>query len=93
MKSKILEWIGEKAIDGAVWTAEKIGEGILWVLKIVGKGIAKGLIAVIQGSDAIFIIVAMVGVYFIMSGNRKLGTKLTSGSFLTYVLAKAVLGC
>lgn len=40
--------------------------------------------------DQVFAIVAICGVFFIMAGFKKLGTKLTSGSIVGYTICKVV---
>lgn len=81
------------------WTIGTVGDG----LKAVGNGIKKILIGN-TGSDilntfsldsltGIFIIVAMVGVFFSMAGEKKIGTKLSSLSFVIYLILKVILAC
>lgn len=43
--------------------------------------------------DNIFILIAMLGVFFIMFGFRKVGTKMTSGSIFGYLACKVVVLC
>lgn len=78
--------VKELFIDGVERTGEKIGEGLIYVLKWMGKGI--GNIAL--GGESLFVIAAMIGIYITMAGNKKLGTKISSISLISYVLIKAV---
>lgn len=47
---------------------------------------------ILQFYDLI-IIVAIVGVYFMIFGNKKMGTRLTSLSMLIYFLAEVISKC
>ena len=64
------------------WLGSKIG----WLITIGVKGIAAFMI----NFDGAFIIVAIVGIYLIMAGSKKLGTKLTSGAFILYLICKVI---
>ena len=64
------------------WIGDKTGQ-------IIGAG-AKGITIFICNFDGAFIIVAIVGIYLIMAGSKKLGTKLTSGAFILYLICKVI---
>lgn len=74
--------------SGIEWTGEKIGEGIIYSLKWIGKKIGN----VALSGESIFVIAAIIGVYLSMAGNKKLGTKISSISMLTYLIVKVVMG-
>lgn len=61
-------------------------DGIVWVLKKVGGFIAE------QGTqlDPIFSLICIIGIFIIMAGFKKLGTKITSASILGYIACKVV---
>lgn len=59
---------------------EKIGEKILEIL-------AAGVVEL----TPVFVIVAIVGIFMTMAGYKKLGTKVSSLSFLIYIILRAVL--
>lgn len=47
---------------------------------------------VVENGEQIFTLVAMVGVFVSMFGGKKLGTKLTGGSILSYIIVKVISG-
>lgn len=59
-----------------------VSNGVSHVKSSIDGAIGNGLVQ----STPIFIVVAMIGVYISMSGNRKLGTKISSGAILLYIL-------
>lgn len=61
-------------------------DGVIWVFKkVIGFVGACG-----TDLDGLFIVVAIVGVFLIMAGFKNVGTKLTSGSILGYIVCKVV---
>jgi hypothetical protein len=71
-----------------------------WVKSKVSEITTQGVITILAGTgklllqfDEVFLIVAMIGVYFIIFGNRKMGTKITSISTLLYFLAGVISKC
>lgn len=71
-----------------------------WLKTKAAELTASGLIATVAGLgklalqfDDLLIIVAIIGVYFMIVGNKKLGTKITSGSILVYFLAEVMSKC
>lgn len=81
------QWVVGKIGDGFLWVGDKIIDGLGWIGKYIDKGgdvIADELIGV-------FIIGGMIGVFITMSGNKELGTKVSSISFLVYVAIKILL--
>lgn len=73
--------------DAAIWVGNKLAGGFIWVLKQMGIGGA----VIVSELDYIFLLGAIVGVYLIMAGNKRLGTKFTSLSILSYLIARVVL--
>lgn len=56
----------------------------------VGKSIIGFIVTNGVELDQVFVVVAICGIFVIMAGFRKLGTKLTSGSILGYIACKVV---
>lgn len=81
--------------DGVSYVFEKAGDGVAWgigkVLEVVGTG-ALALIKELAGCSTIFAIVATLGCFVIMSGRNELGTKITSGSIITFIVCKVMAG-
>lgn len=69
-----MEWIGDKLSSFVGWIA---------------KGGLRGLGKIGDECTGLFIIVAIIGIYITMAGNKKLGTKVTSMDFIIYILLKA----
>lgn len=63
-----------------------------WTAKGVTTSIAGVGILLVQ-LEGVFIIVAIVGVYLVMSGHRSLGTKFTSLSILLFLIAEVLSKC
>lgn len=59
------------------------------IAEILGSGVNAGL----DQFHDLFVLIALIGVYLIFAGNKKLGTKFTSGSILSYIILKAVFKC
>ena len=66
---------GSRFLDGAIFVGKKL-------LKFIADN---GV-----DFDQVFVVVAICGVFVIMAGFRKLGTKLTSGSIVGYIVCKVV---
>lgn len=66
------------AEDKLTWGLIKLGDG----LKVVCDSLAK--------QDFVFVVGAMVGAYFIIAGNKNVGTKITSTSIILFVFLKVV---
>lgn len=69
-------------VDGA----SKFLDGAVFVGKKILKFIADNGV----NFDQVFVVVAICGIFVIMAGFRKLGTKLTSGSIVGYIVCKVV---
>lgn len=67
------------------WISNKTGEFVGWI----AKGGLRGIGRIGNECTGIFIIIAIIGVYITMSGNKKLGTKITSLDFMVYIILKA----
>ena len=68
-------------------------EAITWLSEKALELLNGGLINVCKALSAqthVFSIVAIVGAYLIMFGNKETGTKITSTTLITYVLLKVV---
>ena len=68
-------------------------EVITWLSEKALELLNGGLINVCKALSAqthVFSIVAIVGAYLIMLGNKETGTKITSTTLITYVLLKVV---
>ncbi|MDF2701024.1 MAG: hypothetical protein K0Q49_2588 [Haloplasmataceae bacterium] len=75
------------------WLETKTGGAIEWVATKFSDLTAQGVTVIIAktGSlivncEGLFIIAGLIGVYFMLAGNRKTGTKITSTSILLYLL-------
>ena len=64
--------------DKLSWGLIKLGEG----LKVVCDNLVQ--------QDFVFIVGAMIGAFFIKSGNKNVGTKITSTSIILFVILKVV---
>ncbi len=67
--------------DKVSWVIIKFGEG----LKTVCDNLAQ--------QEFVFVIGALIGAYFMIAGNKKVGTKITSTSFILYIILKVVTSC
>lgn len=65
---------------------QQLVEGILWA----GGKVLHFVATCGTELDSIFIVVAIVGFFFIMADCKKLGCKLTSGSIIGYLICKVV---
>lgn len=66
------------AEDKMTWGLIKLGEGI--------RVICESLVQ----QDFVFIVGAMMGAFFMMAGNRSIGTKITSTSIILFIILKVV---
>lgn len=64
----------------------KIGDLFSWV----GRGIATGIASSVIELTPVFTVICMIGIFITMSGNKKLGTKISSLSFIVYILLKVI---
>jgi hypothetical protein len=69
-----------------------------WLNKVLGEKAGQLAVKIINGIaylvlqfDEVFVIIAILGVFVMMSGNRKLGTRMTSLSILLYAVLRAVI--
>lgn len=87
--SNILEVAGK----GFGWVCGKVGDVITWLLSKGFKALGIALITAaksLSGMDNVFILVGLVGCIIIITGRKELGTKLTSGSIIGYIVCKGV---
>lgn len=79
MLNKILDFLKS-------WTVDTTIDGLIAfgnvILKILGILATKG--------EPLFIIVAIIGLFIVMLGNKKLGTKISSISILSYYILRMV---
>lgn len=68
------------------WTVDTAADG----LAVLGNGILKIIGALANAGEGAFVIAAIIGFFITMMGNKKLGTKVTSISILSYFIIKAV---
>ncbi len=93
MKGKLFDGLGEwmkelpskivgKTVDKTTEVAETVA---IETIHLIGEGIV--------GLEGILIIVAIIGVFLLMFGERKWGTRLTSISTLLYLMGRLLLSC
>ena len=75
--------VGESIVDGIT---SRIGSFFSWV----GGKIATGIASMVIELTPVFVVICIIGVFISMSGNRKLGTKISSLSFMIYLLLKVI---
>jgi hypothetical protein len=68
------------------WTVDKAADALI----LLGNGILKVLAALADAGEGMFIIAAIVGLFITMMGNKKIGTKISSISVITYFIIRAV---
>jgi hypothetical protein len=68
------------------WTVDTIVDGLI----VLGNGILKLLEALINTGEPLFVIAAIIGLLFVIAGNKRLGTKISSISILSYMILRAV---
>lgn len=64
--------------------------------EIAGSGLLKtanGLGTLLVSLEGVYIIIAIIGVYFIVFGEKTWGTRLTSLSILLYLLGRVLQVC
>lgn len=75
-------------LEKGIWlVANGFNQVIKWIFNLSEKGIG----TVASEVEPIFIIVTMIGMFFVMFGLKSLGTKLTSISILGYLIARMVM--
>jgi hypothetical protein len=74
----------KKGID---WLLGKAGEGVKLLFSTTADGIGYTALEL----EPIFIIIAMVGIFLILFGEKRWGTRLTSLSIITYTIARIML--
>ncbi len=67
------------AEDKLSWGLVKLGEGV----KVICDSLAQ--------QDFVFIAGALIGAFFIMAGNKNIGTKITSTSIILFIILKVVV--
>ena len=72
--------------DGMENVGEFILDGVATTSKAVIKWVSKNGVSI----DGIFVVVAICGIFVVMTGFRKVGTKMTSGSIVGYIICKVV---
>lgn len=72
---------------------EAIKSKISWLLAESASNVAVGLGVSIIHLEGIFIVIDIVGVFLIMSGEKTWGTRLTSMSILIYFLGRVLSQC
>lgn len=60
-------------------------------LTFIGEKIASTLSAGVIELTPVFVVVAIVGIFLTMAGFKKLGTRMSSLSFLIYFILRMVL--
>lgn len=68
----------------------KIGEWSIDKLSKIASRFSGGILGLTDTLFPIFVTIAIVGVLITMSGQRKLGTKVSSLSFIIYVVLRMV---
>lgn len=66
------------------WIMEKVNGLISYLESSASQAIGGKILELAP----IFVVITLVGIYISMSGNKKLGTKLSSGSVIIYLLLK-----
>ena len=59
------------------------------VLNLLNGGLV-GICEMLASQSSLFVLVALVGAYFIMAGNKQTGSKIMSTSVITYLIIKVV---
>lgn len=59
------------------------------VLNLLNGGLV-GICEMLASQSSVFVLVALVGAYFIMLGNKQTGSKIMSTSVITYLIIKVV---
>lgn len=58
-------------------------------LNLINGGLVE-ICKVLASQSSVFVLVALVGAYFIMLGNKQTGSKIMSTSVITYLIIKVV---
>lgn len=85
--------IGDSMGKGIGWVFKKAGDAIVWLLTEGMKAIGVGAITLakkLSGLDDVFVLIGLVGCIIIIIGKKELGSKLTSGSIIGYIVCKGV---
>lgn len=61
-------------------------DGLVWI----GKGILKAIVYLGKEAYPVFVILGICGFFIVMSGNKKLGMKITSVSVICYTFCKVI---
>lgn len=88
--------IGQKMLENGNVANSPLYQGDSAVLSSIMKAIKTTILFIATNCndlDNIFILIAILGVFCIMFGFRKLGTKMTSGSIFGYLACKVVVLC
>lgn len=80
--------------ESSLW--ESIINGITSVLKdgftLIGDKVIQSLGNGLIGLTPVFTGTCIIGIFLTIAGERKLGTKISSGSIVIYFLLKVILG-
>lgn len=85
--------IGNGLSKGLGWVFGKIGDVIKWLFSEGFKALGVATLTLaktLSSMDNVFVLVGLLGCIVIIIGNKELGTKLTSGSILGYIICKGV---
>lgn len=88
--SSVLEIAGK----GLGWVFGKVCDVYKWLLAKGFKFLGLALLTTaktLSGMDNVFILVGLAGSMLIITGRKELGTKLTSGSIIGYIVCKGVV--
>lgn len=85
------EWIVSKIGNGMLWAGGKLINGVKFGFIKLGEFIDKGGDVIADDLVGVFIIGSMVGVLISMTGNKEIGTKVSSISFLAYLVIRVLL--
>ncbi len=91
--SNVLGAVCDGLEKGMGWICGKVGDVIKWLLTEGVKAIGACAITLakqLSGLDDVFVLIGLVGCIIIIIGKKELGTKLTSGSILGYIVCKGV---
>jgi len=94
-----MNWLSDKASSAGDWVLDKASSPFMWATEWASEKaieiqfkIATDLAELVEHFYNVFVIVAIIGVYFIMFGDKKTGTKITSLSFFSYLILRSVIG-
>lgn len=66
------------------WIVEKVNG----LISYLGISISQFIGARLVELAPIFVVISLIGIYLLMFGNKTLGTKLSSGSIIAYLLLR-----